>query len=86
MWRLLRSLALATVCFHLLASSAQGGALNRGTRTEPAFKRFGIHAISLTPALQINPAWSTLVSCCAATGLIFCHRARYRKGRLQRER
>lgn len=42
---------------------------------DPTYQHIGIHDISFTPVPEINPAWSAVLSCIAAAGLVLRHRA-----------
>ena len=46
---------------------------------DPTYQHIGIHDISFTPVPEINPAWSALLSCAAAAGLVLRHRSLFRK-------
>lgn len=50
-----------------------------GNKTDPTDQKIGIYNINFTPVPEINPAWSAVVSCLAAAGLILRHRANVRK-------
>ena len=54
-----------------------------GTSTDPnpTYQHIGIHDINFTPVPEINPALSAALSCFAATGLMFFHRARVKSRR-----
>lgn len=45
----------------------------------PTYQHIGIHNINFTPVPELNPAWSALLSCLAATGLVLRHRSHFRK-------
>jgi hypothetical protein len=46
-----------------------------GTTNDPTYQHIGIHDISFTPVPEINPAWSAVLSCAAAAGLVLRHRS-----------
>ena len=46
---------------------------------DPTTQGIALHNISFTPVPEINPAWSALLSCLAATGLVLRHRSHFRK-------
>ena len=48
---------------------------------DPTYQHIGIHDISFTPVPEINPALAGALSCLAATGLMFFHRARVKSRR-----
>lgn len=50
-----------------------------GNNVDPTDQKIGIYNINFTPVPEINPAWSALVSCIVAGGLILRHRASHRK-------
>lgn len=50
-----------------------GGGSN--TKNDPTAQHIGIHDISFTPVPEINPAWTAIVSCIAAAGLVLRHRS-----------
>jgi len=50
-----------------------------GNKTDPTQQKIGIYNIDFTPVPEINPAWSAVISCFAAAGLILRHRATVRK-------
>ena len=56
-----------------------GGGTN--TKNDPTAQHVGIHDITFTPVPEINPAVTAALSCFAATGLMFLHRARVRARR-----
>jgi len=47
--------------------------------TDPSLQGIAMHDISFTPVPEINPAWTAILSCFAATGLVLRHRANLRK-------
>ncbi|MGI9087923.1 MAG: hypothetical protein ACR2HH_09325 [Chthoniobacterales bacterium] len=46
---------------------------------DPTAQGISMHDLSYTPVPEINPAWSAILSCIAASGLILRHRASVRK-------
>lgn len=50
-----------------------------GTFNNPTYQHMGIFDITFTPVPEINPAWSSILSCFAAAGLLLRHRAKFRK-------
>jgi hypothetical protein len=42
---------------------------------DPTYQHIGIHDISFTPVPEINPAWTAVLSCLAAGGLVLRHRS-----------
>ncbi|MDQ6860657.1 MAG: hypothetical protein M3032_05825 [Verrucomicrobiota bacterium] len=52
-----------------------------GTNTiaDPTAQQISISNISFTPVPEINPAWTGLISCLAASGLVLRHRSLTRK-------
>jgi hypothetical protein len=51
------------------------------TKNDPTAQHIGLHDITFTPVPEINPALSAALSCFAATGLMFFHRARVKSRR-----
>ena len=47
----------------------------------PRVQEFGMHDLNFTPVPEINPALAGALSCIAATGLMFFHRARVKSRR-----
>lgn len=52
---------------------------NTAAQPNPAYQHFAIHDISFTPVPEINPALLSAMSCLAAAGFIWRHRAVSRK-------
>jgi len=46
---------------------------------DPGTQKIGIHDLSFTPVPEINPAWTAILSCISAAGVVFRHRAKFRK-------
>lgn len=46
---------------------------------DPTYQHVGLYDFTYSPVPEINPAWSAVFSCCAATILILRHRANFRK-------
>ena len=53
-------------------------------KNDPTPQHMGLHDITFTPVPEINPSLSAALSCFAATGLMFFHRARVKSRRQQR--
>jgi hypothetical protein len=47
--------------------------------TNPTYQHIAIHDLSFTPVPEINPAWTAMISCFVAAGLVLRHRALCRK-------
>ena len=50
-----------------------------GAVADPTYQYIGLYGISFTPVPEINPVWSTIFSCVAASILVVVHHARVRK-------
>jgi hypothetical protein len=50
-------------------------------KNDPTGQHMGLHDITFTPVPEINPAVAGALSCFAATGLMFLHRARVKSRR-----
>jgi hypothetical protein len=50
----------------------------------PTYQHVGFWDFSYSPVPEINPAWSAIVSCLAATGLVLRHRGKFSNRRLSR--
>ena len=50
-------------------------------KSDPTGQHMGLHDITFTPVPEINPALAGTLSCLAATGLMFFHRARVKSRR-----
>jgi hypothetical protein len=50
-----------------------------GTVADPTYQHVGIHDITFTPVLEINPTGGALGSCLTAAALIIRHSAKFRK-------
>ena len=46
---------------------------------DPTYQHIGIYDINFTPIPEVNPAWSAILSCVAASILILRHRGRRRR-------
>jgi hypothetical protein len=46
---------------------------------DPTYQHIGMHDFSFTPVPEMNPAWSAILSCMVAGGLVLRHRASLRK-------
>jgi phosphoribosylcarboxyaminoimidazole (NCAIR) mutase len=50
-----------------------------GAQADPTYQHIGIGDMEYSPVPEINPAWTALLSCLAAVGLVLRHRAIHRK-------
>lgn len=47
--------------------------------SDPTYQHIGIHDLTFTPVPEINPAWTGVLSCLLASGLVLRHRKRCRR-------
>jgi hypothetical protein len=55
-----------------------------GAASDPTYQHIGIGDFTYSPVPEINPAWTAVLSCLAATGLILGHRRSHRRKHVRR--